>query len=264
MNSLFDALDKYKFGIIITLAILMGVYVYLILDSFPKAGIEYEVFHKGTHVDVPKDEIMLQPENIMLPADFRMEDVKNMARDASDQREESYDNYYENQVSPQSIKAAEKAVYDLEQQMKDETGGREARDAIRAELIQRQARLEQARKNQNNTNTNLRNSGETKYAGSVMVDYSVPQHTAHQNNNWYVRNPGYTCPTGSSGTVTIIVKVSQSGSVTSATYDPAKSSGANSCMIAQAKEYAKISRFNYVNDAASSQTGWISYKFLSQ
>lgn len=263
MNRIFDALDKYKFGIIITFVILMGIFIYLILDSFPKGYIEYETFHKGTNVEIPPEEIMLQPQNIMLPADFKPEDVKNMARDANDTRERSYDNYSENQSS-QSIAEAEQAVYDMEQQMKDETGGKEAREAIREELAQRKARLDEVKRNATNDTPPTQNTGNTAYAGSVMVDYSVPQHTAHQNNNWYVRNPGYTCPTGSSGTVTIIVKVTQGGSVTSATYDPSRSAGANSCMIEQAKKYAKISRFNFANNAATSQTGWISYRFISQ
>lgn len=263
MNNLFDQLDKYKFGIIITMAVLIGVYIYLMLDSFPKGYIEYEPFHRASHVEIPPEEIMLQPQNIMLPADFKPEDVKNMTRDANDSRERSFENYYENQSTPQSIAEAEQAVYDLEQQMKDATGGQEARDAIRDELAARKARLEQTKQNPSNNRPTNQNTGNTAYAGSVMVEFDVPKHTAHQNNNWYVRNPGYTCPKGSSGTVTIVVKVSQSGSVTSATFDPSRSSGANSCMIEQAKKYAKISRFNFAKDAASSQTGWISYRFIS-
>lgn len=259
---MFDTLEKYKFGLLAVMCILMGVFIYLKLDSL-EMEFEISAYHQGAKVEVPEDEILLQPENIMLPSDFVLEEVKNISRNANDPRERSYENYYENSASPQSVSDAEQAVYELEERIKNETGGRETREAIRAELELRKERLKQAHENTENP-AGTQETGDVAYAGSVMVDFSVPQHTAHQNNNWYVRNPGYTCPTGSSGAVMILVKVAQSGSVTSATYDPSQSSGANSCMIDQAKKYALKSRFNYDSGSSSSQSGWIRYTFVSQ
>ncbi|MFT5860093.1 MAG: hypothetical protein ACI865_002201 [Flavobacteriaceae bacterium] len=262
MNNLFDALERYKFGLLAVMGILMAVFIYLKMDSF-EMDFEISAYHQGAKVEIPENEIMLRPENIMLPPDFKPEDVKNLSRNANDQRERSYDDYYENSASPQSIADAEKAVRDFEEKIREETGGREAREAIRAELELRKERLKKAQESAT-TPTNTQETGDVAYEGSVMVDFSVPQHTAHQNNNWYVRNPGYTCPTGSSGAVMILVKVAQSGSVISASYDASQSSGANSCMIEQAKKYAMKSRFNYDSASPSSQSGWIRYTFVSQ
>ena len=47
---------------------------------------------------------------------------------------------------------------------------------------------------------------QNQFAGNVMVDFSVPGRTAFEGNNWYVRNPGYTCGRGS-GTVYISILV---------------------------------------------------------
>jgi hypothetical protein len=106
--------------------------------------------------------------------------------------------------------------------------------------------------------------GSTAYSGQVMVDFNVPNHAAYQNNAWYVRNPGYTCPNGTSGKVTVIIKVNKAGNVTSAIYDASQSSGANSCMIDKARTYAMKSRFDYSDSAPASQTGRITYTFISK
>jgi len=95
-----------------------------------------------------------------------------------------------------------------------------------------------------------------------MVDWSLSGRTAHQNNNWYVRNPGYTCGYGSSGKVSVQIIVNQNGDVVSAT--ASGSASANDCMIQQALKYAKLSRFNYSGSAPKTQTGTIIYTFVGQ
>jgi len=97
-----------------------------------------------------------------------------------------------------------------------------------------------------------------------MVEWSLADRNPHQNRNWYVRNPGYTCGPGSNGTVTIDIKVNQNGDVSSVAYNPSRSSGANPCMIEQAEKYAKMSRFMYSADAPKIQSGTIIYRFVSQ
>jgi hypothetical protein len=261
VGNFFDALEKHMVGVLVAMSVLIGAFIYLQMKSFEKL-IVIEAFHQGAHVDIPPEEIMLQPENIMLPANFKPEDVKNIVRDANDPRERSNENYSENN-STKSASDVEKEITDLEAQMRADAGGAEDRARIMAEIEKRKDRLKDD-KNKPNTGTDQGNGADNVFAGSVMVDFSVPMHTAHQNNNWYVRNPGYTCPKGSSGRVTVIVKVNQAGSVLAATYDPSRSSGANSCMIEQARKYAKKSRFNFADDAADSESGWITYTFISE
>jgi TonB family protein len=95
-----------------------------------------------------------------------------------------------------------------------------------------------------------------------MVSWSLTKRTAYQNNNWFVRNPGYTCGQGSSGQVTVQIKVNQNGNVIEASIVSA--SGANSCIKQQAIKYAKMSRFNFSGSAPSAQIGTIVYTFVSQ
>ena len=97
-----------------------------------------------------------------------------------------------------------------------------------------------------------------------MVDFFLPGRTAYDNNNWHIRNPGYTCGFGSSGTVVINVKVNLNGRVLKITYDSSQSSNATDCMIEQAKKYAQMSRFNFSGEASDEQSGYIRYQFISQ
>ena len=96
-----------------------------------------------------------------------------------------------------------------------------------------------------------------------MVEWRLDGRTAFENNNWWVRNPGYTCGYGASGKVVIKISVDQSGKVLQAVYDANASSGANPCMIEQAQLYAKKSKFNYM-ESAKQQAGVIIYRFISQ
>ena len=256
MSNFLDLIDKYKFGLIATLAVYMAIFIYLQMDSYTRY-FPIEQFNEGSHVEVPEDDIKLRPENIQVPSDYNV-DVKNMSRDVNDDRERSSENYSQNK-SLADVEAEYKA---LEEQMYKEAGGHKTRDEIRKEMA---ARKEAATNVKTNTNPKpAQEGGDVAYSGNVMVDWSLAKRSPHQNNNWYVRNPGYTCGYGSAGTVTVMIKVNQNWDVTSATYDPAQSSGGNQCMIEQAVKYAKKSRFDYSGSAAKIQTGRITYTFISQ
>ncbi|MCH2224152.1 MAG: hypothetical protein MK066_05230 [Crocinitomicaceae bacterium] len=214
-------------------------------------------FHDGAYIE-SEEEFELNQDNILVPADMQSGDVKNMARDENDTRNRSSEDYYENGMTGDQV---EQSIHDLEKQMLAEAGGAEERARIIEEMDKRR---EEAAKQLGDKAPKSTPGGETGYSGQVMVDFSVPNHTAYQNNVWYVRNPGYTCPSGSQGKVTVIIKVDKSGNVTSAVYDASQSQGANSCMISKAKTYAMKSRFNYADSAPASQTGRITYTFISK
>ena len=254
MSNFLDMLDKYKFGLLAALGTYIFIFIYLQLQSYTQF-VPYDAFYDGSYVEIPKDEIQLKPENIMLPQEA-MADVKNMARDANDSREKSYEKYYQN-VSDESVA---QEYRDLEKQMYEEAGGEKTRAEIREEI---ENRKEQEADNNKTENTSTRQeTGNTSYAGNVMVDWSLVNRTAHKKNNWYVRNPGYTCGHGAVGIVTVLIRVNQNGNVTTASYDPGQSRSASSCMIEQAIKYAKMSRFSYANP--KSQEGRITYTFISQ
>jgi len=215
--------------------------------------VRYEPFYDGSYIEIPDEEIELKPENILVPSDA-FQDVKNMSRNANDSRQSSSNEYFQN-ISDASI---DEQIKKMEDEMCKEAGGDKTRAEIRAEMEEKRVELENNKKP--NPEKSRQEGGNIKYSGNVMVDWSLRE--AHQDNNWFVRNPGYTCGYGSTGRVVVLIKVNNNGNVTSAIYDASQSSGANSCMISSAIKYAKLSRFKF--SSTKSQSGGISYTFVSQ
>lgn len=259
MGQFFDFLDKYKIGIFSACGVYLIIFLYLHLHSFSRMEI-YEPFEDGPRIEVPEDEVQLKAENMLIPENFESQDLLNMSRDRNDQREQSDDNYGEN-APVESTDLSE-----LEKQMYEEAGGAEERAKIQQLIEDRRERekneREQREKDAQERSDANANSGANAPKGMTMVEFDVNGHTAYKDNNWYVRNPGYTCD-GGSGTVYIAVKVDQGGKVINATYDPNQSSGASPCMIDKALKYARMSRFNYSSSAGKVEQGWILYRFVA-
>lgn len=252
MNNLLDKLDKYKFGLLAAVGTYIFIFMYLQLQSYSQY-IPYDPFFDGSFVEIPQDEIKLKPENIMVAENFS-NDVKNMARDVNDRRESSFDEYYENA----SDEAVAEELRKLEQEMYEEAGGEKTRAEIREEMEARQKAAANSKASADDPKATT--SGGTSYKGDVMVDWEL--RGPHKNNTWYIRNPGYTAGIGAQGIVYVIIKVNQNGDVISATFDSDRSRGANTNMVEKALKYARMSRFEY--SSVKSQSGWISYKFISQ
>jgi len=255
MSRFLDLIDKYKFGILAALTSYVVIFMYLKMDSYQRYY-PFEPFHDGSYVELTKEEIQLTQDNIMMPENFRMEEVKNLIKDRNDPRETSYDDYMQNM----SAADVEQSVYDLEKEMYEEAGGAEERERIKQMM---EARREQEQEQNQQQNTGSNNQSDKTYAGRTLVEWELSGRKPHQNNDWYVRNPGYTCGYGASGVIVIDMKVNKNGNVISAAINSGMSSG-NSCMMEQALKYAKMSRFNYTGSAPSSQSGRIYYTFVSQ
>lgn len=256
MSNFLDAIDKYKFGLIAALSFYVMVFVYLQMATY-QAVVHYEPFHDGSYVEIPEEEIELKAENILSPENFTG-DVKNTSRDVNDGREKTYNNDF----SPNKTVADVEAEYKkLEQQMYEEAGGDKTREQIKKEMeARKQAELDAAQKNNKTAPTNT-NSGDKVYAGNVMAEWELSGRTPHQNNEWYIRKPGYMCGKGS-GRVMVLIKVNANGNVIEASYSSSQSTNANQCMIDNALKYAKMSRFNYSSSGV--QSGHIAYVFVSQ
>jgi len=258
VNKLLELIDRFKFAIIAAVAAYVILFIYLTMGSYTEY-FPIEPFFDGAVVEIPEDEVKLKPENIQVPPDFAGE-VKSISRDVNDKRKKSYDKWYENQPTQD----AEQSVRDYEKKLFEESGGESQRKKIQQEMEDRKREREKEKTTAQKTDETNNSGGGTAYKGNVMVDWSLSGRSPHQNNNWYVRNPGYTCGYGSAGRVTIHIKVNQNGDVTLANYDASQSSGANACMIEQAVKYAKLSRFNYSGSSSKIQEGTIVYTFVSQ
>ena len=252
---MFVFIDRYKLGILTAFAVYIGFFMYLEMQTYTRY-FPIIPFNDEPLIELPKEELLLTPEQIEIQEKILSGDTKNISRDQNDSRERSIENWQENR----SAKEIEQSIKDYEKSLYQANGGEQERDKILKESEQRKNDL---KKQAPLKPENKEGSGaKAVYAGNVMVEWSLAQRTAYQNNNWHVRNPGYTCGYGSSGKVTVQIKVNQNGNVIQAAV--LSSSSANECMTQQALKYAKLSRFNYSNSASTGQVGTITYTFLSQ
>ena len=254
MNRIFNLIDRFKYGIIAAFASYIAIFMYLQMETYTQYY-PIEPFFEEPRLIIP-DEIQLKTENIQ-PTPIASGEVKNIARDRNDTRKRSMDNWSQNKSSSRDV---EQDVRNYEKQLFESAGGAKERERIKQEMENRKSNQKSpAQSPKENTSSS---GGNTAYAGSVMVDWSLSGRSPHQNNNWYVRNPGYTCGHGSSGRITVRITVNQNGDVINAV--PVSTGSANGCMIEQALKYAKISRFNFSGSAPKTQEGTIIYSFISQ
>ena len=201
-------------------------------------------------------EIEIKKQNIEVP-NVNSKEVKNIVRNNEDTREKSNENWSEN--SPTND--PEKSIKDFEKKLFEDARGNKPQNQV-----VKTSEEQNIQKQVTDTKVKVNNSGNksNQYSGNVMVDFYLPGRTAYDNNNWHIRNPGYTCGFGSSGVVVINIEVNLSGKVIKITYDASKSSNASSCMIQQAKKYAQMSRFNFSGNSDNEASGYIRYQFISQ
>ena len=253
MNNFFEFVEKYKYGIVAALISYMGIFMYLQLTSVPDY-FEIKAFNEGARIEIPKEEVVINKENIEVPFDFQGGNVTNTARDINDTRNRSDEDW----SSTMSDEEVEQKVREEERKMFEEAGGDLKRKAILEEA------KKENKKNKEKTNTNNNNTSNSANAaeGTVMVEWDLKNRKPHLNDEWHIRNPGYKCGKGARGKVVVEIKVGQDGRVKSASCNEAASSISSPCMLEQAIKYAKMSRFNTSRTAI--QTGSISYVFVSQ
>ena len=248
MNRFFIYLEKYRYGILAVIATYIALFMYLQVESYDQVY-SIDVWDKRAELISDKQEIEIKKENIEVNS--KIDDVKNVSRDVNDDREKSKTDWSENK---------EKSIKELEEKYYSETGESVKREEI---LASKKEKLKEGLK-VNKDVVAAKVGGDKVFSGNVMVEWSLSNRSPHMNDNWNVRNPGYTCGQGSSGVVTLKIIVDQSGKVLNVIYIPGSSASANSCMIEQAKKYARMSKFAYSGNAPSSQDGTIKYTFVSQ
>lgn len=262
MNRFFYLVDKFKYGIVAVLVAVTSMFMYLQLSTYPEYA-EIKNFHEDVNFIEEKDEIELKAENLEISPDYQAGKVTNTVRDMKDTREKSEKDF----TASKEMADGEKSARETEQRYKDEARSSSFNKEV-ADLIEERKKANDKSKDTktttNKTNNQSNSGGKTAPPTNVMVSYTFPtDRLAHQNNTWFVRNPGYTCGSNSSGRVVVDIKVGQDGRVVSAAFNPGESSSVNPCMQEQALKYAKISRFAAVT-AAGLQSGKIFYTFVSQ
>ena len=244
---MFILIDRYKLGILAAFSAYIVVFIFLEIITYQRY-FPIQPFNDQTTISITTDELLMTKENIQIKQDFNYNDSKNISKDQNDLREQSINNWQENKSDEinQSIKDYEKSLHQDNVSKND--------NIVKENKVDNNDLNPQVLNNNNNV--------KTVYGGNVMVSWSLTERTAYLNNNWYVRNPGYTCDQDSYGKITIQIKVDQNGSVIYASV--LEKGDASQCMINQAIKYAKLSRFNYSITATPNQIGTITYTFISQ
>jgi hypothetical protein len=240
---MFILIDRHKLGILAAFSAYIVVFIFLEIITY-QTYFPIQPFNDQTTISITTDELLITKENLQVE-----QDSKNISKDQNDLREQSINNWQENKSDDeisQSIKDYEKSLHQDNVSKNDnivKENGDDNND-LNPQVL--------------NNNNNVK----TVYGGNVMVSWSLTERTAYLNNNWYVRNPGYTCDQDSYGKITIQIKVDQNGSVIYASV--LEKGDASQCMINQAIKYAKLSRFNYSITATPNQIGTITYTFISK
>lgn len=254
MKDFLNRSDQFFLALISAFAVYVFLFMYFQISTYQQS-VQIEPFQKFTKIE-DKKEILIKKENIELPTQTQG-DVINISRNNEDKRAKSDNEWSEDKSSGNPVQT----IKEYEKKLFEETAGQKKREQIKIESEKNKTQKNQNRSKKDQTSQITKPN---QYNGNVMVDFYLPGRTAHNDNNWNIRNPGYTCGFGASGTVVINVKVNLSGNVTRITYDASKSINASACMIEQAEKYAKISRFNFSGNNSNDEIGYIRYQFVSQ
>ena len=241
---MFIVIDRHKLGILAAFSVYILAFIFLEIITY-QTYFPIQPFNDQPTISITTEELLITKENLQVE-----QDSKNISKDQNDLREQSINDWQENKADEinQSIIDYEKSLHQ-DNVSKNDNIVKENEDGNNNNDLKPQVL---------NTNNNVK----TEYGGNVMVSWSLTERTAYLNNNWYVRNPGYTCDQDSYGKITIQIKVDQNGSVIYASV--LEKGDASQCMINQAIKYAKLSRFNYSITATPNQIGTITYTFISQ
>ncbi|WP_107039805.1 hypothetical protein [Brumimicrobium mesophilum] len=262
MNNLLDFIERHKFGILITLAIHVGIFVYFQVATY-KEAVLFEPWEFRNAKDESIDDIQIDPDQIQTPEEQSLlqpqEKVTAFVRDQNDTRKTSQDENTK-YTSTYSKTGAEQLERDYEQSIKDQI------QKAREEKEGKKTKVSTAIKNEGNKPPKKdagqgSNSSTEAIGGKTMVSFSLINRHPLNHNDWNVRNPGYTCG-NVNGIVTIAISVDVGGEVIGASVIEEQSQGATPCMLEKAREYAMKSRFNYTSSAPKKQEGTITYRFV--
>lgn len=264
MNKLIHFIEKNKYGIFTAVLLHAIIFLYFQMTTY-EVRVAYEPWSFQTRNTEAPDDIILEPDQIILPEDqepldFPEKDITSFVKDEQDQRERSF-NESEQYTSYQGDPMAN--VKALESEIVAQLEGKRVKSSDASASKEHRENDEQGSDNGKDVTGDNQGvaASEKAVAGETMVSYSLTNRKPFNNNDWHVRNPGYTCG-DVNGKIVVAVKVNRAGEVTSAKYIPELSPKANYCMIRQAEKYALMSRFNYNEEAPNVQEGRITYQFV--
>lgn len=254
--------ERILYAITAAIAVGIGIFMYLEMTSIERYS-EFSPFEDQISIIDETKELEISAKNVDFMPPNPSEKLTNTVTDVNDNRKASYEDYSANMKD--AGYDGEKSALDAQKRFQEEASSSSYNQEVRKIIEERKKSQQNDSKNKTSTSNNAGGTkSENKFAGKTLVSYDLNGRYPFQNNDWNVRNPGYTCGHDANGTVVIRIKVNKNGNVIEASYDAGSSSGANECMIQQGLKYAKMSRFDYSGSAPEAQSGKIYYSFSSQ
>lgn len=261
LDKITDFIERHKYGILVTLIIHVGAFVFFQLYTYKQAVIfepwDFQSINKKApdNIVVTPDQIETQQEAELLHPKKVTSFVKNKndKRKRSTNEAKNYTSYKEN-GDPKEVEK------EYEQKMRDKILGKNfkehpEKEKANTDLETKKDKLTSPQKKEGAT------ASKEAVGGATMVSYSLASRYPLNHNDWYVRNPGYTCG-NVNGIVVMNIRVDNGGHVIDAKIDDTRSKNATYCMKKQAKKYALLSRFNFDGGSPKEQYGTISYRFV--
>lgn len=260
MHRLTDFIERHKYGIMITLLIHVAVFVYFQIATYEEAVIYDAWDFQGRNIESP-DDIQITPDQIQTPQEQELfnpqEKVSSFVKNENDKRDRSFDKEIKYTSSQGDAESIEDEFH--ESLRKEMLGQKETQDSKNP--ANDNIEMENHKTKKENEKNNSNSGSNEAVGGQTMVSYRLENRHPLNHNDWYVRNPGYTCG-DVDGVVKVLVEVAQSGDVVDAKVLEAQTQNATPCMLEKAKEYALKSRFNYDGGADKKQQGIITYRFV--
>lgn len=263
MDKILEFIERHKFGILITLVVHVGLFVYFQVATYKEVVLFEPWDFQSIHKDAP-DDIEITPDQIQTPEEEVLmnpqEEVSSFVKNVNDSRERSQNDdvkytSYSKSGNPEQIEN------EFEQQLKDEI--QRKREERESKNPPSNTDLDKPKK-KDPTKSKATQGGDASskaVGGATMVSYSLMDRHPLNHNDWNIRNPGYTCG-NVNGVVKIAISVDEGGIVVGASIVESESQNATSCMKQRAREYALMSRFNYAANAPKKQEGVITYRFV--
>ena len=250
---MFNKPEYFYQSILLTITALVFLAVVSSIDVF-ESELKIKKFDEGMKMEKPpEDELSFK--DLELSANHSGP-IQNSIQNETDSRQSSFKDYSQDINAGD---ASEQSAQEFEKSLWEQAEGNKIREELEATKNENKEKVVSTQEKNNPLD-----SKSNKFAGRVMVHFKVGvNRTAFNNNNWYVRNPGYTCGQGS-GRVVVDILVSSDGRVKKASLNKEQSINANQCMMDKAIEYAKKSKFSIMATSNQDETGYIVYEFVSQ
>ncbi|RYM33383.1 hypothetical protein ERX46_10605 [Brumimicrobium glaciale] len=263
MDKILHFIERHKYGILITVVVHIGIFVYFQIATY-KEAVLFQPWEFTSAQDEVQDDIEITPDQIETPEERALlnpqEEVTSFVKNENEKRiQTNKDNV--NYTSSYQKQSAEQLENDFEQSLKDEIQRKREERNGKKSTEATDVKQDNSKNNPDKNNPQTNPSSSEAISGKTMVSFSLMNRHPLNHNDWYVRNPGYTCG-NVNGIVTVAISVDLGGVVTSATIIEEQSQNASSCMLQRAKEYALKSRFNYSGEAPKKQEGTITYRFV--